>query len=137
MAHMFMMLVIPIAILTLVALSSTGTITRIPVTDPDHLMLAGAFVFMSVLFILAGTGCSWLSRKKGSKNREPTEILLRYSLGPTFMWTPAMFGIISGLIGLAWYVYVPMILAALPGLILTYPTEKRWANWVGESTGPV
>jgi hypothetical protein len=124
--HIFALLTIPVSIITLVSLSLTGIIFQVPVQSADHFMLAVIFWVAAILSLFIGIGL-WLY----AKAHRNTEVLITwagYIYQTSFLWGPAICGTIAGIVGLAWYVYVPMILAALPGLILTFPTEKRWAN---------
>jgi hypothetical protein len=41
----------------------------------------------------------------------------------------AIFGLIVGFLGGAWYVWLPLLLLSGVAMVFSFPTAKRWEEW--------
>jgi hypothetical protein len=52
----------------------------------------------------------------------------------SFFVTVAVLGLIIGMFGASWFIWLPLTILAGMAMALTFPTEKRWIEWHNEQS---
>lgn len=116
-------------ILTVVLLPVFDYVPEFSSKDPDLILIeiAMALVSLSLLFIgiylhrIAG----WFYKSDRSDAFFRVVHIIKISLFETI----AMYGLILGILGGAWYAWLSLLIMAGAAMLFSYPTEKRWDKW--------
>lgn len=128
--HKVYLATIPIGILITALLPVLGFV---PVYNSSSLYLhviEVAFSSITIICLLFGYYWPRISRRSKTVNSPDVEVTSDHILRMSFFESVAVFGFILGFMGSGWYVWLALFVLAGIALILTFPTKKRWANWI-------
>jgi hypothetical protein len=132
---------IPIAIISLVKiLPSIGFIPQVNAVDDGELIF---WLYLACLIYFAlgfkwATIYKWINKYTNSINRYNDPFMAAYTgyLGRiTWFWAIVPIGFLLGITVANWWVTTPTFIISGVALILTFPTDKNWANWINGLMG--
>ena len=142
--HILYIATIPIAIIVLTFMLSSRDF--VPSIDTGTTILAVMFYFFSLIIVFLGYKRSILSKWSVYINKlfllelySPPEyknyvtVLTSHFFRIGFcFFASVLFGFILGILGGNLYLAIPLFILATVALILTYPTNRRLAQWLSE-----
>lgn len=87
---------------------------------------------MSVLFVLMGWRWPGLATRPGLPTRSRQLVITMHVTRVSWFEGVAVFGLMLGLLGSQWIVTAPLFTSAGAALVLTFPTDRRLAQWQGK-----
>lgn len=97
--------------------------------DPYLILIEIVLALMSLLVVAIGV---YLPRIVGwiwKFDKSDMFVLYAHVLRISFFESTAIFGLILGILGGAWYAWLTLFVMAGAAMVFTFPTQKRWEEW--------
>jgi len=128
--HILFLATIPIVILVTALLPALGFI---PIYDSSSIylhLIEITFGFITIACLLFGYYWSRQTRKLKMATKPEVEVVDGHILRISLFESVAVFGFTLGILGSRWYIWLPFFILSAIALTFTFPTKKRWINWI-------
>jgi hypothetical protein len=130
--HLIFLALVPIAALILVLLPIFGSVPEFFRDDPILILIEIIMVGFSLVILAVAFLWPRLARWNKPSNRTVSNILIGHLVRISLLESIAVYGLVLRLLGSAWYIVLPLFILSAVALVLTFPTDKRFARWQGE-----
>lgn len=105
-------------------------------TDFTLYIIEVSLAFIAIVDLLLG--CYWfkITRKMMSISNPEAVVVTNHILRICLFEAIAIYGLVLGILGSSWYIWLPFFALSLIALTLTFPTSERWANWTQNRSTP-
>lgn len=129
--HVLFLATAPAAFVILTLLHGYGSVAALSHDDPTLGFVELMFVGLSFLCIAIGFLLPRLALRDKAATKTDIDVSNTHLLRTTFFCPPIVFGFVLGILGGVWFLVTLLILFGEAALLLSFPTRRRWAAWLG------
>jgi hypothetical protein len=127
--HIALLVLTLVTVLILALLPGFGFVPVFTSGDPLLAIIEMFFGGFSLLVLCLGFFWPRLARWHKKAYVDGREIFYSHLIRSSFFSSVAIYGLILRILGSSWYIVLPLLVLAFAALVLTFPTNKRWAKW--------
>ena len=130
--HSISLVIIAVATFILTLLPDWDYVPVFDSTDGTLRIIEICFYVVAVICLITGLYLPRLLRRFRTTSEIEREIFYSHILRLSFFISLAIYGMVMKFLGSDWFTVLPLIGLAVIALVLTFPTNRRWAKWKTE-----